>query len=253
MFTRKYPLKNLLTSLFFICGLGCRHSTDWRTADNSSSKIAPLPQDEPRAVIQIYAARVFGWRGYFSVHSWLAYKEKDSDHYVTYHVIGWKLNRGLNIVTIEKDIPDRKWYGSSPDLILDLRGQAAEKAIPKIQAVASTYPYPYHYRAYPGPNSNTFVSYIIRHVPELEIELPPNAIGKDWINKGDLIGMSESGTGVQFSVYGLLGATAGLGEGVEVNLLGMSFGVDILRPALKLPFIGRIGLPDKSVFIKSDE
>jgi len=29
-----------------------------------------------------------------------------------------------------------------------------------------------------------------------------------------------------------------------MNLLGMTFGVDVYRPALKLPFIGRVGFPD---------
>jgi hypothetical protein len=32
-----------------------------------------------------------------------------------------------------------------------------------------------------------------------------------------------------------------LEEGLEVNLLGLTFGLDINPPALKLPGIGRIG------------
>jgi hypothetical protein len=31
-------------------------------------------------------------------------------------------------------------------------------------------------------------------------------------------------------------------EGVEINLLGLNFGFDFLRPALKLPGVGRIGM-----------
>ncbi len=46
----------------------------------------------------------------------------------------------------------------------------------------------------------------------------------------------------------MLGLTAGLAEGLELNLLGMTFGLDFLRPALKLPFVGRIGFRDASVF-----
>jgi hypothetical protein len=30
-------------------------------------------------------------------------------------------------------------------------------------------------------------------------------------------------------------------EGIEVNLLGLSFGIDIRAPALKLPCFGRLG------------
>ena len=84
------------------------------------------------------------------------------------------------------------------------------------------------------------------------MELPPHAIGKDWIDNGDLVGFSESGTGGQVSLFGLLGMTVGLAEGVEVNILGMSFGLDFLRPALKLPFVGRLGFSDDQVFVESE-
>lgn len=221
---------------------------DWRTADRSSAGHAPNGQIEKAAVVQVYAARTVRWRKYVAVHSWIATKAKNASTYTTYHVIGWRLRSGLSVVRIETGIPDARWFGHEPELLLDLRGQAAEQAIPKIHKAALAYPYPDAYRAYPGPNSNTFISFILRQVPELGIELPPTAIGKDWINKGDLVGFSESGTGVQLSVYGMLGATVGLNEGVEFNLLGMSFGVDLLRPAIKLPFIGRLGMKDKPVF-----
>ena len=38
------------------------------------------------------------------------------------------------------------------------------------------------------------------------------------------------------------GITIGWVEGVEVNVLGLVTGVDIRRPALKLPGFGRIGV-----------
>jgi hypothetical protein len=34
---------------------------------------------------------------------------------------------------------------------------------------------------------------------------------------------------------------AGWEEGVEVNLLGLTFGIDLNGPALKLPIVGRVG------------
>jgi hypothetical protein len=43
-------------------------------------------------------------------------------------------------------------------------------------------------------------------------------------------------------MLGLLGVTLARDEGVEINLLGLSFGVDFMNPALKLPFVGRLGL-----------
>ncbi len=60
---------------------------DWRTADRSSMGIAPRPEDESDALVQIYAARAFRWRGYFAVHTWEATKEKNSASSSPYQVI----------------------------------------------------------------------------------------------------------------------------------------------------------------------
>jgi hypothetical protein len=207
--------------------------------------IAPLPEKESEAIVLVYAARAFSWRGTFGLHSWIATKEKNANHYITYHVTGFR--NGGN-VSVREDIPDRRWFGSEPFLIQELKGSKAETAIPKIAAAAKSYPYQDFYRLWPGPNSNTFISYLIRHTDELGVELPPSAIGKDWINEGDFFGRSESKTGYQFSVYGAFGLTLGLAEGIEMNILGMTFGVDFWRPALKLPFVGRIGFKDAPVF-----
>ncbi|MCH9639772.1 MAG: DUF3750 domain-containing protein [Betaproteobacteria bacterium] len=222
--------------------------SDWRTADRSSANIAPSPYESKEAIVHVYVARTFNWHKYLAVHSWVAFKEKNAEAYEVYHVIGWQARNGGKAVVGKKDIPDRKWYGNIPELITDIRGKEAEAAIPQIKAAILSYKYPNFYRMYPGPNSNSFVSHIIRNVNELQVELPANAVGKDWVNDGDLYAISESGTGVQVSVFGLLGLTLGLAEGIELNLLGLSFGVDILRPAVKLPAVGRLGFKDAPVF-----
>ena len=105
------------------------------------------------------------------------------------------------------------------------------------------YPYPDTYRTWPGPNSNTFVAWVARSVPELRLDLPPTAIGKDWLPGGAIAGTSPSGTGAQVSLFGLLGILVGLEEGVEVNVLRLTVGFNFNSPGLKLPGIGRIGLP----------
>ncbi len=226
---------------------------DWRTADRSSMGIAPRPEDESDALVQIYAARAFRWRGYFAVHTWVATKEKNAAAYTTYHVTNFGLRRTGSTIVMQEDIPDRRWFGADSDLLYELKGLKAERAIPQIQAAVQTYPYHDFYRAWPGPNSNTFVSHIIRQSPDLRFELPPHAIGKDWLGDGDLVGVSETGTGLQFSLFGLLGLTMGLGEGIEVNLLGLSMGIDFLRPAIKLPLVGRLGMRDAEPPFGPDE
>jgi len=220
----------------------CASARDWRTADRSSANIAPKPAAERRAVVQVYAARTIRWRGYFAVHTWVALKDKDAASYEVLQVVGWRLRRGLSPVSIEPGEPDRRWYGAEPSLICDLRGDKAESAIAEIRRAAAEYPYRAGYRTWPGPNSNTFTSHLLRSAPELGVDLPPTAIGRDWLVRGRPLARSESGTGVQFSLFGLLGFTVGLRDGIEVQVLGLAFGVDFLRPALKLPMIGRVGM-----------
>jgi hypothetical protein len=72
--------------------------------------------------------------------------------------------------------------------------------------------------------------------------MPALAVGKDYLRDGGLIGRTPSGSGFQLSLLGLLGFSIGRIEGIEVNLLGLTIGIDPLGLALKLPGIGRFGL-----------
>jgi hypothetical protein len=217
-------------------------SQDWQTASRESAKLVPLAQDDPEARIQIYSAKAFAWRGKFSVHTWIATKQKNADSYMVHHVMMWGDSRNSDLVVVsKKDLPDRYWYSAKPEIVCMINGKRAEKIIPKIDLAVKSYPYWQFYRAFPGPNSNTFVSYVMRRTHGFYANLPSNAIGKDWICNKYLIDLSESRTGFQFSLYGLLGFTIGLLDGIEINLLGFCFGIDFLYPAIKLPIIGRIG------------
>jgi hypothetical protein len=98
------------------------------------------------------------------------------------------------------------------------------------------------YRAWPGPNSNTFVVAVLDTVPEVHVALPPTAIGKDYPYDGRWLRRTPSGTGVALTLGGYAGVTLGWVEGIEVNLLGAVVGFDLRRPAVKLPGLGRLGL-----------
>jgi hypothetical protein len=45
---------------------------------------------------------------------------------------------------------------------------------------------------------------------------------------------------VQVSLLGVAGLLAAVDEGLEVNLLGLTFGIAVKRPGLKLPIVGRL-------------
>ena len=94
------------------------------------------------------------------------------------------------------------------------------------------------YQAWPGPNSNTFTAWIARAVPELELDLPATAIGKDYLGSS-IFGAAPSGSGVQVSLGGVLGMAISAVDGVEFNVLGLNFGVS--PNGVKLPMVGRVG------------
>jgi hypothetical protein len=212
----------------------------WRTASQEPVGLAPDPSSHREAIVQVYAARVIGWRGVFGVHTWIAVKPAAAKQYTVYEIIGWRLRWQDTALAVRHRAPDARWFGSVPELIAEKRGPGAETLIPRIDAAARSYPWAGEYTMWPGPNSNTFTAWVLRTVPELEADLPPTAIGKDYTGK-KLLTTAPSGRGFLFSVFGLAGITASGVEGLEINLLGLSFGVNPFDPALKLPLIGRIG------------
>ncbi|WP_035692280.1 DUF3750 domain-containing protein [Azospirillum halopraeferens] len=212
----------------------------WSTADRSPAGLAPDPAVTPDAVVQVYAARALSWRGAFGVHPWIAVKPEGAADYTVYEVIGWRAYRGLPAVAVSNRPPDGRWFGAEPAVLAELRGEAAARAIPRIEAAAGSYPYAGEYRVWPGPNSNTFIAWVARAVPELRLDLPPTALGKDYLGSR-LVARAPSGTGWQVSLFGVAGVLVAVEEGLEINLLGLTVGVDPLDMAVKLPGIGRLG------------
>ena len=153
----------------------------WRTARRDSAGIAPPAVEYEEAVVQVYAAAVYGWRGTVADHTWVAVKPRGASSYRRFEVIGWRARRGRPVVVESEGVPDRFWYGSEPRLLVDLRGAEAEAAIPRIEDASSCYPFPDSYTLYPGPNSNSYIQWIALEVPELDLALPWRAIGKNWM------------------------------------------------------------------------
>ncbi|WP_043529189.1 DUF3750 domain-containing protein [Litchfieldella xinjiangensis] len=211
--------------------------SQWHSASRTSIGLAAPALDTPEAVVQVYAARAFNWRGAFGVHTWIAVKQPQATRYRTYQVLSWR----RPTVVVRDDMPDRAWFGNAPQMLADYRGETAERMIPRIEAAVAAYPESARYRVWPGPNSNSFVAWVIREVPGLDVALPNTAIGKDYLFD-EMLAPVPSGSGYQIGLGGLFGVLLAWEEGVEINLLGLSLGIDLQRPALKLPGIGRLGM-----------
>jgi len=209
-------------------------------AQPGPAALAPDPAVVREAVVQVYGARTLGVKGLFGVHTWIATKPTDAKEWTVYEVIGWRLRWSQPVVVVRNRTPDAPWFGSEPELYADKRGPGVDDLIARIEAEVKAYPYQNSYTLWPGPNSNTFTAWIARAVPELQVDLPATAIGKDFIGNA-VLSSAPSGSGVQVSLAGLLGFSASEIEGLELNVLGLNFGVS--PTGIKLPLIGRIGAP----------
>lgn len=241
---RRLALSALVTFalplLVSACVFGREAGVPWYEARRDPTGLAPDPLKTREAVIQVYAARAVAWRGVFAVHTWIAVKPTNADRFTRYEVMGFGVADGAPSLRVDRTGPDNYWFGAEPSLILDRRGPDVDNLIVKVRAAVASYPNPKEYRAWPGPNSNTFTAYVAREVPELRLELPSNAIGKDYLPDGAVFAAAPSATGYQVSLFGVLGLLVAREEGVELNLLGFDIGFAFKAPALKLPGIGSL-------------
>ena len=210
----------------------------WWAADRSSAGLLPPAGVDAPAALRIYAARTVSWRGLFAVHSWIVLKAQ-GEPYERYDLTAWG-----EPIRINGFAADGRWFGAQPQEVFALDGAAATDVIPRIKTAIATYRYRHtgDYAAWPGPNSNTFVATLMAAIPGVSEALPPTAIGKDFPVDGRWLTRTPSGTGVTLSLGGYAGVTVAWVEGLQLNLLGLVAGLDLRRPAIWLPAVGRIGV-----------
>jgi Protein of unknown function (DUF3750) len=206
----------------------------------------PVSASEP--VVQVWGARTRGFKGIFGVHSWTAVKPAGAAEYTVYEVVGWRLRQADTAVVVRNRSPNH-WFGTEAKLYAEKRGEGVAELIERVHKAAGEYPYAKTYTLWPGPNSNTFTAWISRAVPELEVDFPATAIGKDYIES--IISTAPSGRGFQLSLRGLLGVAASSVDGLELNLLSFNFGISL--SSIKLPIVGRIGVPRIPAAISLEE
>jgi hypothetical protein len=211
----------------------------WWTADRSSAGLLVPALRHPAALVRIYVARTVSWRGIFAVHSWIVLKDAGAPRYERYDLTAWG-----DPIRINGFAPDARWFGEPPDVVYAADGAAAEALIPRMRDAIDTYRFRRRgdYKAWPGPNSNTFVATVMAAVPEIGAVLPPTAIGKDYPVDGRVLALTPSRTGLRLWLGGYLGITIGWVEGIEINFFGAVVGLDIRRPGIKLPALGRVGV-----------
>jgi len=220
----------------------------WSQASWSSIGSLPPAAQHPEARVLVLSARTGGWRGVVAVHSWIVVKPTNGDRWTRYDVVGWG-----NPIRTNGWAPDGRWRGNDPVVSTDVRGAEAEALIPKIEAAVKDYQWRNagDYRAWPGPNSNTFVASILRAVPEISASLPANAIGRDF-RPEFYFGPTDSHTGIELNLWGFAGFKIGWIEGIELNFLSLVMGLDLRGLAVKLPAFGNVGLSALDISASAD-
>ncbi len=213
----------------------------WRTTDWSSSGLLPEASAAPAARVLILAARTGNWKSIFAEHLSIVLKPEGAAAWTRYDVVGWG-----NPVRRDAFAADAVWYGNRPYVVFDLEGAEAARLIPEIEKSIGRYPYAARgsYTVWPGPNSNSFVAWVVRNTEGFKTELPPAAVGKDYLGPGLAVADAPSGTGYTVSFAGIAGLTAAWREGVEISFFGAVVGIDPDALAVKLPSLGTLSLRD---------
>lgn len=131
--------------------------------------------------IKVYGANVWGFRGYFAIHTWIATRAEGESLYQIDQVIGWRLRRTGTARVTHTGLPNRPWFGNDALLLHEVSGAEAAALLPKVRAAIDDYPYGDRYTMFPGPNSNSFTEWVALTVPELKLDLPAKAIGRLWM------------------------------------------------------------------------
>lgn len=193
---------------------------------------------EERWIVRVSSSRLPSWKPWvsrFAFHSWIDVKQGHDQAWTRVEV--WDRGRmrlrqmdeswACRPMRWERPVQHHAlWSGDEARAM----GAAILAAAPELGAR-----YEGGYRAWPGPNSNTFIAELLREVDGLDVELDHNAVGKDYTSFLALRPMSE-GTGLALDTP-LLGVGVGLLEGVELHALQLQLGVSLFPPGLELPLL----------------
>jgi hypothetical protein len=124
----------------------------------------------------------------FAVHPWFVLNKEGelsrwevgfSRKYKTEKSWGYLYKNRLSLFLGSESLPFIYKFFNKGELVGSVEGEIAQKMIDLIYDSPHTYTYSNKYRLW-GPNSNTYVKWIIDNFPESGLKLPSNAYGKDF-------------------------------------------------------------------------
>ncbi len=173
------------------------------------------------------------WYTRWAEHLWVDYKHGGDWQRAEWNDVDHVL---MHPITAGTAFEDLRWE-QNVAVHRSFTGDRARRIAAAIQARAAGYPCATRYRAWPGPNSNSFLAWLAHEV-DMPVSLPHTALGKNFTTWFDA-GLTTRGTGIAVDTLPL-GVEIGLLEGVELRLFGVGFGIQIWPPAIELPFLASL-------------
>lgn len=182
--------------------------------------------------VQLRAAKLPSILGYIAVHYWFVImKENQQQRWEVWQNIGrcpqsWG-HLHKNLMAYDSGVGnggswlEKEWQGERAVLLAQI-----------IENSPQTYQYNYLYRYYPGPNSNTYVQWILNQ-GKVNYLLSALGIGKDYTKR---IGIQKYDQVIHFSLFFLGGFKFLQKTEFELHILGLTVGIKTRPLLLKLPF-----------------
>jgi hypothetical protein len=204
-----------------------------------------LDEREEDWIVLVKSCRIpeeFDWYARFAHHQWIDARDKDTGRWrrIEVRAPGMPGNaREIDAVAARSELRWNRTVATQAEL----RGEEARRVLRELEAAVDRRGprYADEYRAWPGPNSNTFIRELCDDIDGLGAVLDHNAVGKDHDGFASA-GLATSETGVRGDL-GPLGLTLAAQEGVKLRLLGLELGVQTWPPALHLPALPPLPWP----------
>ncbi len=210
--------------------------------------LAPQPSsipEEEEYVVAVKSRRVGYRRLWWAHHYFIHVKTPESDRWRTF---AWRGGGGDGDFRGREPPDDAPWEDHFEHRLERVRlhavytGERAREIAAQLEKLDRTVRGKRgRYRVWPGPNSNTYVADMGRSVGGLAFDIDHNASGKDYTRYFQA-GVSTTKIGVAVDTWPL-GVQLGLIEGIELHFFQGTLGVSFFPPALKLPFLQRLGFP----------